>query len=159
MIQQRLRWWMNAVVGARAWCHQISFFELRNVDSVMLGADHSVHPPPQSLLDGCPLLDSSWHTTLMILFNHILKFEYSTFFELNCWFCSSDSVKICNFPGTLITWRSDACLSTTAVVRATLIVLTQKKIAKNLALRPSYRMTCVSSLNKLDLVGIIWKGG
>ena len=29
------------------------------VDSeyAMLGADHSVHPPPQPLLDGCPLLD------------------------------------------------------------------------------------------------------
>ena len=31
------------------------------MNSTMLGADHSVHPPPHFWLDGCPLLDKVLH--------------------------------------------------------------------------------------------------
>ena len=46
---------MNAVVGAE---HGASHSQIKlNYNSTLLLRRHSVHPPPQSLLDGCPLLD------------------------------------------------------------------------------------------------------
>jgi len=69
-----------------------------------------------------------------------------------------DLAWICNQNGTLITWRSVACLSTLEVVKATLIVLTLKKIVVVPVPRLSCKMTFASNLKKRVLVETIWKG-
>lgn len=60
--------------------------------------------------------------------------------------------------GTLITWRSVACLSTLEVVKETLIVLTPKKIVEDPVPQLSCKMTFASNLKKRVLVETIWKG-
>ena len=49
---------MIAVVGAEHSAYQIPIQTINMNCRTMLCADHSVHPPPQHLLDGCPLLDT-----------------------------------------------------------------------------------------------------
>ena len=60
--------------------------------------------------------------------------------------------------GTSTTLRNDACRSTTADVRATLIASIHWVTVRRPAHPSSYKQTSVSSQNSRDHAGITWKG-